>query len=71
MQMQLPIFPSITQMLSATWGVFEKHASYYSSDLYQSYTVFESGKVKADYYSKTTTVNKRKMKTLTALRKAA
>jgi hypothetical protein len=24
MQMQLPIFPSSTQLLSATWGVFEK-----------------------------------------------
>ena len=24
MQMQLPIFPSSTKMLSATWGVFEK-----------------------------------------------
>ena len=24
MQMQLPIFPSSTRLLSATWGVFEK-----------------------------------------------
>jgi len=51
------------QLLSASRVYYEKHTSYYPSDLYQSFTAFETGKVKTDYYSKTTTVNKRKMKT--------
>jgi len=41
----------------------ENFVSHYPSDLYDSYSAFESATVKSKYYSKTTTVQKRKMKT--------
>lgn len=60
------LYISLTKikLLPQSQVYYENYASYAPSDLYGSYTAYESGGVSSSYYkSKTTTVHKRKMKT--------
>lgn len=51
------------QLLNESQIYSESCTSYYPSDSYNSYSAYETGKLRTNYYSKTTTVQKRKMKT--------